>query len=207
MQMLAQLTGFRLHYVFVGSGSGRTGRLPPPAVPEGYEVRMVEGRELRAHADTVPSLSSEFVDAVFAHGDWCVASFHEGRLVGFSFQSTGRSTVTDQLDVLIPPGFRYTYKTWIHADHRRRNLSQIQNYVRHHARHRDHDERGIWYVETHNYPSLLHSYRRPSERELRMGFIGWISIFGRQVPFRSSAARWLGIELVRKDDRRPRLYQ
>lgn len=205
MQFLARGLGFHVHYVFVGSGSGRTGRLPPPIVPDGYRVRMVDADELERHVGLAPGITPAFVDGVRRLGDACVASFRQGRLVGFSFESTCRAVVNDQLDILIPAGFRYTYKTWVDPAHRQRNLSQIQNYVRYHARRRDHAERDIWYVETHNYLSLLHSYRQPGERELRMGLIGWISLFGRHVPFRTPASRWLGVEFVRKDDRRSRL--
>jgi hypothetical protein len=39
-----------------------------------------------------------------------------------------------------------------------------------------------------------------------MGFCGWITIFGRQIPFTSRRARWVGFELVRNDDNRRRQY-
>lgn len=206
MNALARLFGARVHYVIVGSGSGRVGRMTRPTIPAGYEVRMVWLDDLLPFVDTVSDLSEAFLRDAFGRGDVCVASFFHGALVGCSFQSGGRSKVTEQLDILVPEGFRYTYKTWIHADHRRRNLSQMQGYVRHHARSGESRDRGIWYVETHNYASLLHSYRHPNERSLGMGLIGWFSFFGRQVPFRTRAASWLGVELVRKDDARPRQF-
>jgi hypothetical protein len=206
MNLLARLVDFRIHYVFIGGGSGRMDRMPAPEVPAGYDVRMVGMDELRAFTSTVADLSMEFLESAFENGDSCVASFFHGSLVGFSFRATKRAVVTDQLDLLVPDGFRYTYKTWIDREHRRRNLSQIQGYVRHNAQPGDGRARGIWYVETHNYPSLLHSYRHPTDRSLIMGFIGWLSWFGRQIPFRTPAARWLGVELVRKDDVRPRQF-
>jgi hypothetical protein len=206
MTLVGRFVDFRIHYVFVGSGSGRLDRSDPPAVPEGYSVRMVGLEELRPFAGRVPDLPLEFLESAFSNGDLCVASFFGSSLVGYSFRSTTRATVTDQLDIWIPDGFRYTYKTWVEAKHRRRNLSQIQGYVRHRAQVADVRARGIWYVETHNYPSLLHSYRHPADRSLHMGFIGWFTIFGRQVPFRTPAARWLGVEFMRKDDTRPRQF-
>lgn len=203
MRVLARGLGLRVHYVLVGSGSGRVLRQDAPEVPAGYRVTMADLDTLLPYAD-LPNLPLSFLQAAFAEGDVCVASFHQQALVGFSFQSTTRAPVTDQLDVLIPPGFRYTYKTWVHADHRRRNLSQIQNYVRAHSRPSDDRLSGVWYVETHNYASRLHSYRHPRDRALSIGLIGWFSFRGREIPFRTPAARWLGIELVRREDRRPR---
>lgn len=61
-------------------------------------------------------------------------------------------------------------------------------------------------AETHNYPSLLHGYRHPRLRGLRMGFCGWITVFGRQIPFNSRRARWIGFEFVRREDHRRRQY-
>jgi hypothetical protein len=206
MNVLRHAIGLRLHYVVVGSGSGRVGRIDPPEVPEGYIARTVGVEDLVQFVGKVPDLSREFLEVAFSRGDICVASFFDNDLVGFSFQSQVRAQVSAQLDILVPTGFRYTYKTWIHSDHRRRNLSQLQGYVRHHSRDRSSGERGIWYVETSNYPSLLHSYRHPNDRMLMMGFIGWFSFFGRQIPFRSRRARWLGVELLPRQDTRTRLY-
>jgi len=177
---------------------------------------MVGLEDLLPFADRVADLSADFLETAFARGDSCVASFYragagsDDDLVGFSFQSGGCAKVTGQLDILIPAGFRYTYKTWIHPAHRRRNLSQAQGYVRTHARTHagtgDDGARGMWYVETHNNASLLHSYRHPRDRYLDMGLIGWFSWFGRQIPFRTRRARWLGVELIRHGDLRVRQH-
>jgi hypothetical protein len=206
MSALARFAGIRVHYVLVGSGSGRVSRAEPPRIPAGYQVRMVGRDDLLPYAGRVTDLSAGFLDVAFGRGDVCVASFFGDELVGISFQSGGRAKVTEQLDILVPEGFRYTYKTWIHPAHRRRNLSQAQTYVRTRARAAADLDRGLWYVETHNYASLLHGYRHPRDRYLDMGLIGWISWFGREIPFRTRRAAWLGVELVRRGDRRVRQY-
>jgi hypothetical protein len=66
--------------------------------------------------------------------------------------------------------------------------------------------RMISYPETHNYPSLLHGSRHPGLRSPRMGFCGWITVFGQQIPFNSRRARWIRIEFVRREDQRCRQY-
>jgi hypothetical protein len=205
MNVLRHAIGLRLHYVLVGSGSGRLGRIDPPEVPERYSARMVNFEDLLHFVGKVPDLSRDFLEVAFSRGDICVASFFDNELVGFSFQSQVRAQVSAQLEILAPAGFRYTYKTWIHSDHRRRNLSQLQDYVRHCSRDTKSRDRGMWYVETSNYPSLLHSYRHPNDRTLKIGYVGWYSFFGRHIPFRSSWARWLGVELLSRQDTRTRL--
>lgn len=206
MHTLARFLGLRISYLFLGSGSGRWSRMAPPVVPEGYDVKMVDLEDLLPYVNSVPDLTETFLQTAFRRGDVCVASFCGSELAGFSFRSTSRASLTDQLDITVPPGFTYTYKTWISADHRQRNLSQIQGYVRHHAIPKDHGARGIWFVETHNYPSLLHSYRYPSDRALIMGFIGWITIFGYQLPITTRRARWLGVDAVRSGQDSQRSY-
>ena len=114
--------------------------------------------------------------------------------------------MTDQLDVLVPPGFRYSYKAWTHPDHTRRNLQKATGFVRRAGPKRTFAERLVSYTETHNYPSLLHGYRHPNRRSLFMGYGGWITVFGTQIPFNSRQARKIGFEFVRRSDQRVRQY-
>ena len=207
MNFLARCFGLRLSYLLLSSGSGRWDRMEASCVPYGYDVRMVTLKDLLPFVDPVSDLTVDFLETSFSSGDACVASFMEGELVGFSFRAGTRASLSNQLDILIPKGFHYTYKTWIHHDHRRRNLSQAQGYVRHRSLPTDYGSRGIWFVETHNYPSLLHGYRHPRERAISMGFLGWISLWGKEFPFTSRTARWLGVEVVRKGDFRARYYR
>jgi hypothetical protein len=200
------MLGLHVHYVIVGSDMRQIVGEDTPAVVPGYDTRVVGLDELLPYVDQVPDLSREFLETALARGDIGTANFHGGALVGFSFSSCTRVRVTSQLDALIPEGFRYGYKSWTHADHRRANLSRMRGYVRRQTLRSAHEQRSISYIETHNYPSLLHGYRHPRLRSLRMGLSGWITVFGRQVPFNSRRARWVGFEFVRKEDSRRRQY-
>lgn len=198
--------GLRVHYVIVPTDIGRIVGEEKPDVPPGYETRVVGREELLAFVGRVPDLDAEFLDIAFGRGDICVANFHGTELVGFAFLSYTRARATDQLDVLVPQGFRYPYKAWTHPDHRRAKLSQIRGYVSRETFQFKHDLRSINYIETHNYASLLHGYRHPRERNLNMGLCGWVTVFGRQIPFNSRRARWIGFEMVRRDEQRQRQY-
>ena len=123
----------------------------PPVVPSGYVTKLCSNADLQSFK--VPNLGQEFIDEVFDRGDECAASFYRGELVAFRFTSRTRTMVTDQLDVLIPKGFRYSYKAWTHPEHRRKNISRMCLYVEQTQSHRPFEERGIFYVETHNYPT------------------------------------------------------
>ena len=205
MSQLSRL-GIRLHYVFVNADITQPRDEAAPAVPPGYHARAVGLDEMLCFVDRVPDLSREFLERAFGHGDECVANFFEGELVGFGFVSRARTRVTAELEALIPDGFRYSYKAWTHPDHRRRNLSRLRSHVRLNTVARPYNERGISYIETHNYPSLLRGYRRPTLRRIPMGITGWFTLFGRQIPFNSRRAKWIGFEFVRRDDVRVRQY-
>ncbi len=204
MQALSKL-GLRVHYVFVGSGMREIVGETEPVVPPGYETRVVGLDDLLPYASD-PALSRAFLETAFGRGDRCTANFFNGRLVGYSFNGYVRARVNDQIDVLVPPGFRYGYKSWTHSEHRRANLSRMRGYVRRKTLPVEHEQRNISLIETHNYASLLHGYRHPRLRGLRMGFAGWITLFGRKIPFTTRRARWIGLEFVRTDDTRVRQY-
>ncbi len=205
MNRLAKL-GIRLHYVRVGSDMRGILGEEMPDVPVGYETRVVGLAKLLPFVDVVQDLDREFLEAAFARGDTCTANFYNGDLVGYSFSTRARARATKQLDVLVPEGFRYGYKSWTHADHRRHQLARMRGFVRRRDLKPPHEERSISYIETHNYPSLLHSYRHPRERSLAMGFCGWLTLFGRQFPYNSRHAKWVGFEMVRKGDDGQRQY-
>ncbi len=198
--------GLHVHYVTIGSDLKRPHENERPIVPDGYKTRVVGLEDLLPFVETVPGLDPEFLREAFARGDECAANFHEDELVGFGFVCRSRTRASDQLDVLIPKGFRYNYKDWTHDDHRRRNLSSMRGHVRFTTLPRPYEERSISFVETHNYASLLHAYVHPRERRIRLGFFGWLTVFGRQIPFNSRTAKWVGLELVRRDDDGRRQY-
>ncbi len=198
--------GIHVHYVNVESDLQQIVGEERPDVSPDYDTRVIGLEEMLPFADRVSGLSRPHLETAFGRGDRCTANFFRGELVGYSFSCYTRARVNDQLDVLVPEGFRYGYKAWTHPDHRRAHLSRMRVYVRRRTHPLDRDKRTIGYIETHNYPSLLHGYRRPDVRKIRMGFSGWITIAGRQIPFNTRQARRIGFEFVRKDDVRRRQY-
>lgn len=206
MHTLARTIGFHIHRIEVGAERRDLLDPDPPEVPAGYTTKICTKTDLQPFVDTVPDFPPQFFEAAFGRGDECAATFYDGDLVAFAFNSRVRTPVNSQIDVLIPEGFRYGYKSWTHQDHRRKNLSRMLGYVRQQGANRPYDERGIWYIETHNFPSRLHTYRHPRVRSILMGYGGWFSFFGRYIPFNSRGAKWIGFEFVRNSDNRVRYY-
>ena len=206
MNILRIAFGFQIHYLNIGNSihDSFDENLCDP--PDGYKTRKLDPQELLAWVDSVPELVPEILQTAIANGDMCFANFFEERLVGFDFISRTRTVVSDQLDILIPEGFRYGYKGWTHPDHRQSGLARMRARAMLESADRPYHERLIWYVETHNYSSLLHRYKPPREHNLRVGFIGWFSFFGKQLPFNSRNAKRYGVEFVRKEDSGNRQY-
>jgi hypothetical protein len=204
MHLAGRYFGFHLHYMRIGADRVDLKDPVPPTVPPGYDVRLVTRQELLACVDRLPGLSREFLDDAFSGNDECSAAFYGDEMVAFAFTKRSRAVVTDQIDVVVPAGFRYGYKSWTHPDHRRQHLSRTMTYVKETQAGRPFQERGISYIATHNYASLLRSHTSPSARSIPMGFVGWITIGGRQIPFNSRKAKWIGCIFVRKEDHRVR---
>ncbi len=199
MQEVGGRLGFHIHYVQIAAD--RPDRRSPvaPEVPPGYTTRLGCKDDFLPFLGKVPQMDRAFLDAAFSRGDESVVTFFHGDLVAYSFNTRVNAPVTDQLEIVVPAGFRYGYKSWTHPDHRRKNLSAMGGYVKQTQGDRPFDERGIWYVETHNYPSVLRGYRHPCDRSIMMGLVGWFTLFGRQIPFASRQAKWIGFRFTRKD--------
>lgn len=206
MHLLARRLGFHVHYVYLGADRIDLWDPNPPEVPPEYDTKLVGLSDLLPYVDRVPGITRKILEEALEFDDECAASFYNGQLVAYSFNKRSRAFVTQQLDALIPNGFRYVYKSWTHPEHTRRGLSRMGVYVRRSGPKRCYEERSVSYVETHNYPSLLHRYTRPCERSLVMGIVGWATVFGKQIPFNSRRAKWLGFEFVRKSDLGQRQY-
>ena len=202
MTLVQQVFCFRIHHVFINPRL--SGKVVIPLRP-GYAHRDVSPAELIPYAagsdELGEELDSKLLNEFSERGDVCVASFFGEELVGFSFSSTTRAPVTPQLEVIVPPGFRYGYKSWTHPDHRRKKLSLGRTETK-----RSRELISIYYIETHNYPSLLRPYRHPSSRRVHMGYVGWIEFLGRDYPFASRRAKWVGCEFVRRSSTFKRLY-
>lgn len=206
MHTLSKYLGFDIHYVNIGGDRLDLRDPEPPEVPPGYVTKLGCKKDFLPFVGKVEFLDHEFVESAFARGDECSLTLYHDQLVSYCFISRVRARMSPQLEVIVPKGFRYIYKAWTHADHRRKNLSRIGGFYRTSFAQRPFTERSIGCVATHNYPSRLHSYLNPRERGIRMGYVGWFTLFGRQYPFNSRKAKWVGFVVIRKDDARVRQY-
>ena len=197
--------GVSINYVYVGPAEKDPLKAGPPEVPLGYETRAGTLQDFVHFAEQGHDYDLFAIERQLAYGDLCAVTVFEGELVGYRFVTTARAPVTEQLFTVIPDGFRYAYKAWIHADHRRKNLDSKAVWVLKQMEPAGHRQRNIWDVACNNYASLLHGYVNPRYRSMRVGVVGWVTLFGKQWPFASRGAKWVGFDF-RRDGANERQY-
>ena len=189
---LARL-GFHLYLVELGDDRNDIER---PQLPDGYLTRPVDLQELRAWVGVINGLSDEFLDEAIARGDRCVGNFYEGRLVGHGFVARQRAPVTDQLQVVVDDWLIYRYKGWTHPEHRRKYLSHARGRMNRELFPLRQGMRTVDYVAVHNLPS---KYKHADLHPVRLGYCGYVRLFGREYPFTTRVPRRYGFRLERRE--------
>ena len=192
MSGLEKFAGLHAHHVVI---SGVTEIPSMPELASDYETRVIE-----RYCDAEPFFDLEFspdlVATALGKGDLVAINLYQGSLVGYGFTAKSSTQVTEQLDAILPPNFRYGYSAYTHPDHRGLGLARARWVARIEHVQVPQTERSIAYIATHNYPSLA-MYYQDSGRPIFAGFVGYISIFGRHLPFNSPAAKRLGFRFMR----------
>ena len=131
-------------------------------------------------------LNPAWVEAAFDRGDLCHATFIRGEIVGYGWTSFVRCPHIDDIWVEFARTYRYGYKGFTRASHRGQGVSGGM-YGFTDARCMEAGcRRTISFVEMHNYSSLRDSYKHGNQR---VGFAGYVRLFGRVFPFRSPGAK------------------
>lgn len=191
MRSLLRLFNLHIAYIHTRKLKLDPSKWPPP---EGYEVRMLEPEELyAAAADPQLEMTRDFLDEALSLGHWCPGAFYEGKLVSYGWRAFNDAPGSNGFRIRLNQKLRYAYKSLTLPEHRGRHLQTYISYVSDQYCLERGYERGISYVETHNYPSLTGDWRRGNEIA---GLIAWMD----KGPFRwswtSAGARRLGLELI-----------
>jgi hypothetical protein len=164
---------------------------PPPAPPDGIRLCLLRlDQLLEAAADPELDLGPDFIRDALARGDIAFGAYEGERLVGCSWRTATAAPLAESLWTRIGPRCHHVYKTFVRPSHRGRHI--------HVAMTRFADrisvERGcpaeIGFVNICNLASLGAAKRlgRP-----RVGYAGYIVLFGHCIPFRTRGLKKLGI--------------
>ena len=113
MQPLGKRLGFHIHYVQVAADRPDLDDPVAPEIPPGYTARLGCKEDFLSALNKIPNLDQTFVDEAFEHDDECNVTFYGDELVAFSFNTRVKAPVTDQLEIVVPAGFRYGFYPFI----------------------------------------------------------------------------------------------
>lgn len=170
---------------------------PRPILPSGIHLRIVRPEELLDAADD-PDLhmDRDFVRAALARGDMAFGAFEGDRLVGYSWRSFTAAPHFESLWAGVGRPYFCGYKAFTRPSHRGQRIhvavalfSDTFLLDRGYAA-----EVGL--VDVANYASL-----RTADvlGRRKIGYAGYVKLFGRCIPFRTAAVRKIGLELFEHD--------
>jgi L-amino acid N-acyltransferase YncA len=168
----------------IGAGTG-TG-------PARFEFRVLTRPELlRLCANPDYQLSATWVRSALGRGDVCFGALERGRVAGYLWLAYAAARYTDKVWIRTEPSSRYTYKVFIHPEHRGRGLVQ-ELYRRSDAallaRGR---KRAVMVIQADNAASLRAAHRNGF---YTVGYAAHVSCRGGALAFRSPGARRSGFE-------------
>jgi hypothetical protein len=115
--------------------------------------------------------------------------------VGYGFVALRRAPLTDQLEIVVDERLDYRYKGWTHPNHRRKHLSHARARLSRKLYPLTAGRRSVSYVAVHNLPSRLqHRDLKP----VRVGYCGYVRVFGREYPFTHRIVKRIGFRIQRR---------
>ena len=174
-----------------------SGHAPRPDLPSGIHLRIVQPNELLNAADDPElDLHPEFVRAALARGDMAFGAFERDCLVGYSWRTFTAAPHFEGLWARVGRPYFCGYKAFTRPSHRGKRIHVAV------ALFSDSCllERGyaaeVGLVDISNFASL-HTAKVLGRR--RIGYAGYVKLFGRCIPFRTAAVRKIGLELFERD--------
>jgi len=168
-----------------------------PAPPEGIRLCPLRLEDLlQASADPELGLEPDFIRTALANGDLVVGAFEGDRVVGFLWRSVIAAPFYEDLWVRIGPHHHYAYKSFVRPSHRgmRIHIALARLADKHSV------EKGctgeIGFANIANVASL--GAARSLGRR-RIGYAGYVMLFGHSVSFRTPAVRDLGFVIFRPE--------
>jgi hypothetical protein len=162
-------------------------------LPRGITVRIVRPAELlKAAEDPELDLDLDFVRDALVRGDMAFGAFEGDRLVGYTWRTFSAAPDRDGLWARVGHPYQYSYKAFTRPSHRRKRIHvAITAFADAYLLRRGYAFE-VGYLEIDNFDSIgLADFmgRR------RIGYAGYLSWFGRRIPFRTAAVRKIGAEL------------
>lgn len=170
---------------------------PKTSLDTRMSVRVATPAEIAdAVRDMPDQLNEAFVESALARGDYCPAVFDGNKMVSFAWRSHSTAPHGDGLWVGFEKPYRYGYHAYTRPEYRGRHLRDPR------LTDRLSIEQGcrfaVGFTETHNFASIRWNRRYGNER---VGFAGYIKVFGKPYPFRTPGAKRHTFRFYRHQER------
>lgn len=161
-----------------------------PSLSKGREARIPSMDELiAAAADPVNNLNPEWLHKAEERGEFCAAVFEGQNILSYSWRAFGPTPHEKGLEVRFSPEYVYGFYYYTRPDYRRQGLQHAADYVSDNKLLAMGYTKGIGFIETHNYPSMISQEKRGT---FRVGYAGYLSLLGRVYTFQSPGAKQHG---------------
>jgi hypothetical protein len=168
-------------------------RPPAPKLPRGIRVCRVPAETLmRAAQDPGLELDAGFVREALARGDRCFGALQGERLLSYAWRSLGDAPARDGMWVRVAPPCHYAYKAFTLPEWRGKRLHIAVSLASdEHFRALGDGQAEVGFNEVTNYAigaAADYLGRR------RIGYAGYLTWFGRRIPFRTRPLAKIGFE-------------
>ena len=172
---------------------------PDRAPPEGIRLCVMRLEELlEAAADSEFDFDPAFARAALARGDVVFGAYEGERLVSLTWRTPVAAPLAEPVWTRVGPRCHHAYKSYVRPSHRGRHIhTAVSRFADRHS-----IEKGcpaeIGLVNVANLASVAaaRSIGRP-----KVGYAGYITLFGRCILFRTPGVKGIGVELFRAPER------
>lgn len=167
-----------------------------PTLAEGRSVRAACSEELlNAAKDPELQLDTQFVRGALQRGETCIAIFEQNEIIAYGWIAVEPTPHINGITIVFEKPYRYGFNAFTHPRYRQQNLQHVIALITDPMLIEQGYTKVISFVETHNYPSLMSSFSRGNHR---VGYAGYLILFGKFFSFRTRGVREVGFDFYRR---------
>ena len=166
-----------------------------PRPPDGITLRLMRLEELvEAAADPEFEFEPAFARAALAQGDLVFGAYDGDRLISLTWRTPTAAPLAESIWVRIGPRCHHAYKTFVKASHRGRRIhTAVSCFADRYS-----VERGCpAEIGLINIANLASIGAAQALGRKKVGYAGYVSVFGHCIPFRTAGVRDIGVELFK----------
>jgi hypothetical protein len=188
---LLRYAGIHIYAVYHGEIAATA---PADIVGSDLSIGVIPHQQLLRFARNPElDLTPRFLEAAARRGDVCIGALEGDRLIAYTWRSDGQTPAEDGFRVSLERPQWYRYKTLTLPAHRGRQLAAALHAVAGAVGRAGHHAETIGYIRINNFASAK-AARRSGYR--RVGYAGYLSLFGLNLPFRTPGAGRHGFRFV-----------